>query len=468
MRCIGWVPAIACCTLVSACAAVPESGGIDEATRTLMQLAGIPGAAVSLVSEDGEISTRGYGVRRRGEAASVDADTVFEAASLSKPVVAYIALRMVERHELDLDRALQDYVPFPELAGDPRARLITTRLSLSHMTGLQNELLGGAAPRLSFRPGERFSYSGLGFSYLQRVLEHVSGVSLEELAQREVFVPLGMTRSSFVWKAEFAADAATGHDDYEVPLSPTRPNAARAPSSLHTSARDYARFVAAVLRHDGLSERIFDQMIQRQAAVADGVDWGLGWAIESGSKGRAIWHWGDNSNTGYTAYVIAYPDTGSALVYLSNSRGGLSILGDLLQAAGGNHPGVAYMNYERYDAPDRTLRRSLVAEIESHGASAGLLLYQRARAARDVPERVLNSVGYHLLQQSRPADAVAVMQRNAELFPDSWNAHDSLGEAYEAAGDAVLALQQYRRSLALNPANENASRAIERLRPARP
>ena len=110
---------------------------------------------------------------------------------------------------------------------------------------------------LQFDPGTAYGYSGEGFVFLQKVLEHVTGRSLEQLARREVFQPLGMTRSSFVWQKRFAGHAAYAKDWLWNVAPVNRYVEANAAASLLTTATDYARFVAAVLTGRGLSPRMW-------------------------------------------------------------------------------------------------------------------------------------------------------------------------------------------------------------------
>src|SRR5271167_1564548 len=110
----------------------------------------------------------GFGIKESTTGQPVTVETVFEAASLSKPVFAYGVLKLVEQGKLGLDVPLTTYLPKPYIAGDERLAKITARIVLSHRTGFPNW------------PGERFSYSGEGYIYLQRVVEKITGKPLNE------------------------------------------------------------------------------------------------------------------------------------------------------------------------------------------------------------------------------------------------------------------------------------------------
>ena len=443
---------------------------LESRLPALLDSGGVPGMAIGIV-RGGEVRwTRGFGVRRSGSMEPVDENTVFEAASLSKPVIAYAALRLVDRGVLDLDRPLAEILPLPGLANDSAARRITARMVLSHTTGLPNEA-PGAPVALAFTPGSGFRYSGEGYAYLGQVLERLAGTSLEALLQREVFVPLGMRRSAFTWQPDFDANAATGHDGYGTPLPARRPAQARAPSSLQTTAADYARFLLALTSGAGLGPAVRGIALTGQVAAAEGVEWGLGWSIERVGGRRIAWHHGDNSNTGFTALAMLDPGSGDAVVFFANSTTGLGIAAAVLQGLpgplAGPHPALDWIGYEAYDAPTRRLRLALERKIREEGVEAGVRLYRTAKAESPAgwfPETLLNSLGYRFLALGRAADAVALFELNVAAFPASANAYDSLGDGLAAAGQTERAIRSYQRSLDLDPRNSHAVEMIARLR----
>ncbi len=432
----------------------------------LMDSGGIPGLSITVIRSGNIAFARGFGVRGGNDSGRVDPNTVFEAASLSKPVVAYIALKLVDLGMLDLDRPITNYIAIPDL-NDPRVNRITTRMILSHTTGLQNERHGDEPLTLAFNPGEQFRYSGEGFLLLQRVVESVSGESLEALAQRLVFKPLGMTRSAFVWKPAFAANAAIGYGDFRTERAPTRPATARAPSSLHTTAHDYALFVRAIMNRQGLEHATFAEMTKPQVTAAPGIAWGLGWAIETSSSSPMLWHWGDNSNSGFKSFVMIDPSRKDAVLYFANSNSGLSIVRPIAELLKGPHAAPDFMGYETYNAPSRSVRLAIEEAVRLRGAAAGLSVYDSLRKQIDstaFPENLLNNLGYRFLSLNRPGDAVALFRRNVELFPQSSNAYDSLGDGFQAIGNNDAAIASYLKSYALDNRNEHAMQQINRLR----
>ena len=144
--------------------------------------------------------------------------TLFEAASLSKPVFAYAVLRLVAQGTLELDRALDSYLPAPYPIGDPRGTAITARHVLSHTSGLPNwRHATNESLALAFAPGTKYLYSGEGYYFLQTVVEHVTGKPTAQL-MRAVLDDLGMRDSSYVWRDADVSTCALPYDAAGKPL----------------------------------------------------------------------------------------------------------------------------------------------------------------------------------------------------------------------------------------------------------
>lgn len=305
-----------------------EIAGLERELPELMKRAQIPGLAIAVI-EKGEVAWTGvFGVKKNGGQDAVDPNTVFEAASLSKPMFAYTCLRLVDRGLLDLDKPLADYLLNPGMSHEPRYRCITPRMVLSHRSGLPNT---HRAVALDFDPGTSMGYSGLGYVFLNQVIEKITGKSLDVLAREEVFGPLNMKRSDFVWRQTYAKDKVHGHGYYGQPFPAKQQRTADPKGSLQTTPGDYAQFVIAVMQGKGLSEKTSLEM-WRSHGTAVGINsgkpvndlaWGLGWGLQLRTTGPLFWHWGDNEDT--QAFVMGDRRIGRAVVYFANSSNGLLI-----------------------------------------------------------------------------------------------------------------------------------------------
>jgi CubicO group peptidase (beta-lactamase class C family) len=168
----------------------------------------IPGVAVALIQDESVAWTRGFGVANAITKRPLTDESLFEVASNSKVVAAYIALRMVDQGMLDLDEPLNGYLNNPWLPSSALRDSITLRHVLSHSSGLGHSTTSKA---ILFNPGTRYSYSALGFRYAQAVMEHVSEKPLEQLARALVYTPLEMRSSSYVNRTDLRDRTSNGH-----------------------------------------------------------------------------------------------------------------------------------------------------------------------------------------------------------------------------------------------------------------
>jgi CubicO group peptidase (beta-lactamase class C family) len=461
----------------------PLSASHDSSVRALqrdlprwMEQGGIPGLSLALVRNGRTEWVGNFGVADRKSGRRVDDHTLFNAASLSKTVFAYAVLTLVDQGKLDLDTPLAHYYSEP-VVRDARLQQITARYVLSHRTGFPNWRPDGGELQIFFTPGERFSYSGEGMVYLQKVVETIEGKPLDDVMRTLVFTPLGMTQSSYVWHPEWAADAATGYttSGEAIPLTrTTRIDRSNAAGSLATTAHDYARFLEAVLNGRGLRAATLRAMETPQIAVdptctnctdrvpatlSTDLFWGLGWGIEQNASGKYLWHWGDNGI--FKAYVVADVNRRSAVVLFDNSDTGLSVASAIVRTAlGGEHPSFAWLHYDTFDSDNMRFARA----VASRGARA-MQDFASEIASGTISEGALNGAGYVLLRDKRYADAISIFRRNVELHPASSNVYDSLGEAYMSSGDTTRAIASYEKTLELDPASGNAKAMLVKLRP---
>jgi CubicO group peptidase (beta-lactamase class C family) len=330
----------------------------ERTLRELMESRQVPGLSLATLRGGCLDSMLALGVRGAHDGAPVDEHTVFEAASLTKPVVSFVALQLADAGRLDLDRPLEE-ICGSYVQDDPRASTITARHVLTHTSGLPNIVRKEAPLRTYFAPGERFSYGSSSFAWLQRALEHLSGEGLQLLAQQRVFTAFGMHDSSLEWQPRFEANHAQGHDWDGQPEPKRRVERAQASWSLLTTATDYGRFLEAVLAGRGLSAgmhaRWFEPAVQActggEAEDLAGVHppdpavaWGLGWGLEPAQQ--CFFHWGNSP--GFRSYVVGDRATGDAVVWFANAAGGLRFAHEIIALAlGGEHPSLAWMHLRR-------------------------------------------------------------------------------------------------------------------------
>ena len=498
---------------------------LEQTIPRLMADGDIPGLSIALVRKGEVVWSRGFGVKNIETKEAVDDNTVFEAASLTKPVFAYAILKLVDSGKIDLDTPLTKYLPGTyDVGDDPRLNQITARRVLSHTTGFPNwRPRGDKTLKIYFTPGERFSYSGEGFVYLARVVEHITGESLDVFMKKAVLDPLDMKNSSFIWINNYETLKTFSHNPFGTVSGRNKPEKANAAASLHTTANDYARFVVAILKGTGLKQATARLMLTPQVSVEEAgfqslnqpnpklsgtISWGLGWGLEKTDDGMAFWHWGDNGDT--KAYVAAFEKQRSGLVMFANSATGLSILPELVaEALGGQHPSLTWVSIERYNSAPRQLLKAILksdaetalsdyrkrreAKVQSPTSNVQSPMVDGSEKANGkagpstpiatskskdqstksinaqsnenqlLTENEMNRLGYELLRVKRVKDAIEVFKQNTVDFPNEFNTWDSLAEGYMVNGDKDLAIKYYKKSLELNPNNTNAVQKLKEL-----
>lgn len=196
---------------------------IDSTVESLMQAGSVPGLALALIN-NGEVAyLKAYGLADKDEARALRTDTIMYGASLTKAAFAYMVMTLVDEGVIDLDRQILEYLPRPldqyedyvDLADDPRWRVWTLRMLLSHNAGLPNWRWISETQKLEiiFEPGSRYAYSGEGIQVAQLTLEEGLGLDVNALMQERVFERFGMQRTSMLWREDFRPNFARGHDE---------------------------------------------------------------------------------------------------------------------------------------------------------------------------------------------------------------------------------------------------------------
>jgi CubicO group peptidase (beta-lactamase class C family) len=455
---------VACLSSATAIANAPAA--LDTYVRQQMAALRIPGVQVAIVQHGHLALVRSYGVASVELDVAVRADTVFAVNSIAKAFTGVAAMRLVQSGQLDLGAPVGRYLrelPVPWQG-------VTIRQLLSHMSGLPDIM---RAPMIEsdaiaswewvqsqptrFAAGERFDYCQTNYVLLQRLINGLRGATPEAPAGGEQLGDAGLRWTRYgdsldviphkapTYRVKSAAGALSLQPVWERFL-PFR----YAASGLNTTATELAQWLIAVtgkrLLTPASREVMWTAVPFNNGAAGQ---WGLGWQILQRSTHRAVGMTG-----GGRAAFYLYPEHDIAVVILTNLSGAYPE--DMVDA-------VATMF-----APDikltgvPALRRQLEAEGYDKATSVAARLRAEATSEKwSEPE--LNDWGYRLLATGRIRNAVAVMKVGVEMFPMSGNAHDSLAEALARDGDVAGAIEHYRRSLALDPGNTNATRELQRL-----
>ena len=378
---------------------IPSPAFLDDLPRQ-MQALGVPGIGIAVVEAGRLVWSRGFGVTHAQRRTPVTGTTLFEVASLSKPVFAYLVLQLVDRGQPALDRPLVEYLR-PEYLGTGAATkawldAITVRDVLRHSTGLPDWRKDPANEPLvpAVQPATRIDYSGEAFVWLQRVVETVTGESLDQTAHRLLFDPAGMRDSSYAWSPALAERSVYGHRAPDAPAQPDErggmppqmlreqwsaaqavadrsgtplsawryEDAARAlpavqaiatpglvawpadilanaAASLRCTVQDYARFMALMVHADPAAWELRPAtraaMLARQIDVPGRwTDKGLGWNLERTPRGPVFYHSGSNGGI-FKSFALGDVARQRAVVVSTNAANGNVLYRRVVRAATG-------------------------------------------------------------------------------------------------------------------------------------
>ena len=329
-----------------------DAAELTSEIKKIIEAENIPAISIAVINDNNLVYHRALGVSNTETKIPVNDKSIFEGASLSKPIFAYFVMKMVEKGKLDLDKPLYEYLPHPGIAPHSQedAKLITARMVLAHQTGFPNHANGDPI-ELAFKPGTGFMYSGEAYQYLAAVIGMQNGVGWKEdlnsLFQNEVTFPLSMPHSTFVWDDYLAKHKVFGHDKAGNPTA----NDLRtgywdgttffAYSSLHSEASEYAKFVIAMLKQEGLQQKTFNEMLKEHTRFKDDnplkqqigqTGWGLGFAQKVTEDYTMHMHTGNNHD--FQAYAMFIPEKNYGLVVFTNSDKMISFLTNLSKILG--------------------------------------------------------------------------------------------------------------------------------------
>jgi CubicO group peptidase (beta-lactamase class C family) len=291
----------------------------------------MPALSIAIINNSEIAYHRVFGITHNEKKSPVTKETIFEGASLSKPIFAYFAMKMVEKGVLDLDTPLFEYVPHPGIDSVYREayKKITPRMVLSHSTGFPNWSHGNPIT-LSHMPGEGFSYSGEAYQYLAAVIGQQNGVGfkedLDEIFLDVVARPLGLQHTAFTWNPFFAEHKATGHTAGVPTDNGDQGSAFGAAYSLHSEAAEYATFLVALLKQQGMEKSYFNEMFREQNHFNKDnplfqeigqTGWGLGFAQKPSPYGMMHLHTGNNHD--FQSYCMILPEKEYGIVIFTNS-----------------------------------------------------------------------------------------------------------------------------------------------------
>jgi CubicO group peptidase (beta-lactamase class C family) len=466
---------------------------LEMTLQQLMDAFKVPGLSVAVIDNYKIAWAKGFGVTESGGHVPVSAKTLFQAGSISKPVAAAGALWLVEQGKLGLDEDVNHKlktwkIPENEFTATEK---VTLRRLVSHSAGLTVhgfpgyavgdplptliEIFNGEKPantapiRVDFVPGTKMRYSGGGVTIEQQLVIDVTGKPFPQFMRETVLGKAGMKDSTYEQPIPVnrAPLTATGTRADGTPVNGKwhiYPEMAAA--GLWTTPTDLAKFAIEIgLSKQGKANHILSEKMTREMLTpqikAEGDNGSVGLAFFLGGNHRPDQFGHNGADEGFQANLTMFADSGQGLAVMGNSDAFFRVEPYVQEA-------VAKSYGWKVPPPQHSAADVLLLVKAAKGTEAALEQYQRmkqetpARYRRD--EYTLNQLGYQLLGEKKIGEAIGVFQLNVQEYPKFWNCYDSLGEAYMTAGQKELAIQNYEKSLELNPLNTNGLERLKKLR----
>lgn len=326
---------------------------LKKSIPILMQKNNIPGLALAMFKQDDIFLHLEFGVKNSKTNDKVVANTVFEGASLTKPLIAYGALTLCHDGKLSLDKPLKEYLKAPYRDDPPFLEQVTLRQVLFHTSGFPYFMLGvNERLHFDFHPGSQYGYSSASFNYLAFVMEQIIGEDIHDYLKRTILVPFDMKDTSFVWENRYESQAATPHNRKGEPVAKWKPTKVIGGCSIHTTAIDFAKFMMAILKQAKNKTPDAIDMLGQKNPVSKNILTSLGWAIEECPHDVGFYHVGNNVT--FKAISFAYQEQELGVVVLTNSINSFHIFETILElTVGGKHKALA--DFEEFNQEDQKI-----------------------------------------------------------------------------------------------------------------
>lgn len=443
-----------------------KSRKIDAFMTALYQRGQFTGAV--LVAERGRvIYKKAFGMADRDRKIPFLVATPGYIGSVSKPITAMGILILKEKGKIRYDDPIRQFFPqLPEFMNP-----VTIKHLLHHTSGLatfddfpdmtEKDVLDILLKQeaLKFAPGQQFEYCTAGYTLLGMIIQKVTGQSLHEFLTATIFKPLGMTSTSVNEIANRHQHRAIGYNLYGTPNNYDTfiGGSASVISTVEDLFKwDRALYAAKIINQATLAEAFTPSPISREDPVYGQVNYGFGWWIGQHNNGKNVFH--NGSFGGFAAYMERFLAEENTIIFISNLR--------LQNTITDIRVGIAnILDSKPYLLPKRSVGAWTYEQMQKTGIEAALRAFTKLKNSPvskqyNFSESELNFLGYYLLRTNKLQEAIRIFTLNTEEYPQSANVFDSLGEAHRKAGNQELAIENYQKSLALDPKNENAKKML--------
>ena len=432
----------------------------------------------ALVAENGKVIYKGgFGLANMEWNIPNTPDTKFRLGSITKQFTAMLTLQLVEQGKIKLDGKISDYLPdYRKDIGDK----VTIHHLLTHTSGIPSYtsqpgffanvsrnpykvvdfVKQYASGNLEFEPGTKYSYNNSGYFLLGAIIERITGKTYAEALKEMIFDKVGMKNTGYdlhdpliIKRASGYTNTPTGYRNAAY-LDMSIPYAA---GSLYSTVEDLYLWDQALYTDKLLTPQSKEMMYKPFLE-----DYAYGWVVRKASfkvndQPIPIIAHGGGIN-GFSTNIVRFPNEKHLIVLLDNTGGAVGRLTEKIGRILYDQP---------YEMPKQSIASVLEKTMSEKGIVAAVAEYRELKAKQsetyDFIEDELNGLGYRLMGTGKLKEALEVFKLNVEAYPQSFNTYDSLAEAYMNMQQRDLAIQNYKKSLELNPKNTNATNMLKKL-----
>ena len=434
----------------------------------------------ALVAEKGRVIYKnGFGMANMEWNIPNTPDTRFRLGSITKQFTAMLIMQLVEEGKLKLNVPITTYIPdYPKEQGEK----VTIHQLLTHTSGIPNYtdqpsfagiMRNPITPiyliktfwnlPLGFKPGTKFKYSNSGYIVLGYIIEKVTGKTYEEMLKEKIFEPLGMKNSGYDHTAYIIPKRASGYNkigtdyfntqyiDMSVPYSA---------GSIYSTVEDLYLWDQALYTSKLLSKKYMDKIFTPYSKPPFADGYGYGWGLSKkyfdGLKDtlNIVAHGG--TINGFNSIILRITNDRDLIVLLNNT--GVTNLNEISNKI------IDILYDQPYEMPEKPLLLSFSEVLKKNGIDEAVNFYsKKIEQGKEIPEMLMNLLGYNFLNKKQYKKAIGVFKLNIKAYPESFNVYDSYGEALMAAGDKDKAIENYKKSIELNPKNTNGLEKLKEL-----
>ncbi|MBQ0734712.1 serine hydrolase [Aquimarina celericrescens] len=422
-----------------------------------------------LVYKNGQIVHQSSnGLQSIDSAESLDLQSQFRLASVSKQFTGMSIMKLKEAEKLDYDQKVNSILPdFPY-------DNITIRHLLNHVSGLEDyermvhehwqsrdstetetignnkimKLLYQRNPKLRFEPGDKYEYSNTGYLILASIVEKISGQHFREFLKENIFDPVGM-KNTVLYSYQIAPDRNMPNrvfgyntalnqvdlvsDDYHLV------NDVRGDGGIYSTLEDLYKWNLALANHTIIAKEYLDEAFT-SGVLNNGekTDYGFGWQLSKDPGKEEVFHSG--SWVGFRTFLLNDLKTKSGLVLLTNNNNDNFF--DILNGA------ANILNNKPVELPKRALHKEMAQKIMAENIESGINYYHAKKldtVTYQISEKAINALGYQFLGNDHLDEALKIFKLNIEEYPNSANTYDSYADALLIKGDSLKALDNFKK-----------------------